>query len=89
MPTLQRLKASGFVLPKFIVFTLQFVVLGLAAAFVAVWLRPELLPALSNTAAPSPASFADAVNRTAPSVVSIYTRTLVTEPGRDGVWARA
>jgi S1-C subfamily serine protease len=49
-------------------------------AFVAVWLRPELLPALQNPAAPSTASYAEAVNQTAPSVVSVYTRTLVTEP---------
>ena len=69
-------------LGKFILFTLQFVVIGLAAAFIAVWVRPELLPALQSTpaAAPAPASFADAVNRTAPAVVSVYTRTLVTEP---------
>ncbi|MFP4207784.1 MAG: S1C family serine protease [Wenzhouxiangella sp.] len=65
---------------RFIVFTLQFVVLGLALAFVAVWLRPELLPALQDRQAGQTRSFADAVNRTAPSVVSVYTRTLVTEP---------
>lgn len=68
-------------MPKFLLFTLQFVVLGLAAAFVAVWLRPELLPALRHAPGPqASSSFADAVNRTAPSVVSVYTRTLVTEP---------
>lgn len=57
-------------------------VVGLAAAFIAVWLRPDLLPALQPPPAanPSPQSFADAVNRTAPTVVSVYTRTLVTEP---------
>ncbi len=65
-----------------LLFALQFVVVGLAAAFIAVWLRPDLLPALSPDPAPalSPSSFADAVNRTAPAVVSVYTRTLVTEP---------
>ncbi len=56
--------------------------IGLAIAFIAVWLRPDLLPALrpQPASAPTPHSFADAVNRTAPAVVSVYTRTLVTEP---------
>jgi S1-C subfamily serine protease len=60
---------------------LQAVVLGLAAAFVVVWFRPELLP-LERAPAPEGTvrSYADAVNRTAPSVVSIYTRTMVSEP---------
>ena len=67
---------------RILLFALQFVVIGLAAAFIAVWLRPGLLPALQSAppAQPSPHSFADAVNRTAPTVVSVYTRTLVTEP---------
>ncbi len=57
-------------------------ILGLAAAFVAVWIRPDLLPALRLPSPPegTTASYADAVNRTAPTVVSVYTRTLVTEP---------
>ncbi|TVS13006.1 MAG: PDZ domain-containing protein [Wenzhouxiangella sp.] len=67
---------------RFLLFALQFVILGLAAAFVAVWIRPDLLPALRLPAEPpqQPATYADAVNRTAPAVVSVYTRTLVTEP---------
>lgn len=67
---------------RFILFALQFVIAGLAAAFVLVWIRPDLLPALQSepAAAISTQSFADAVNRTAPTVVSVYTRTLVTEP---------
>ncbi len=64
-------------------FIFQFAVLGLAVAFVVVWFQPQLLPALERPAAPTPTSFAEAVNRTAPSVVSIYTRTLVTQhPGQ-------
>jgi len=72
----------------------RFVVLGLAAAFIIVWLRPHWLPAMSNassTASPAavgntvsaPFSYADAVNLTAPAVVSIYTNTTVrnTLPG--------
>ncbi|MBB6086566.1 S1C family serine protease [Wenzhouxiangella marina] len=66
---------------KIFQFIAQFIVLGLAVAFVAVYLRPDLLPALEPAAAPSaPHSYANAVNATAPSVVSIYTRTLVTQP---------
>ncbi|MDA3934596.1 MAG: trypsin-like peptidase domain-containing protein [Gammaproteobacteria bacterium] len=71
----------------------RFVVLGLAAAFIIVWLRPQLLPAMSShpqaavtqqgEQAPaanhqgSTFSYADAVNLTAPAVVSIYTNTMV------------
>ncbi len=77
------------------------VVAGLAIAFVAVWLRPELLPALRANAVSQQQvsddlatdtgnlnrsnsgqdnyvrSYADAVNRSAPAVVSIYTNTVV------------
>ncbi|MCA1779500.1 MAG: trypsin-like peptidase domain-containing protein [Xanthomonadaceae bacterium] len=61
--------------------SLQAIVFGLALAFVMVWFRPTLLP----IGQPEPKranvlSYADAVSHTAPSVVSIYTRTLVSEP---------
>lgn len=65
-------------------FVSKFIVVGLAAAFVVVWFRPELLPAFERLQNAPPThsitSYSDAVNRTAPSVVSIYTRTLVSEP---------
>ncbi|MFO7763909.1 MAG: trypsin-like peptidase domain-containing protein [Wenzhouxiangellaceae bacterium] len=62
-------------------FLLQATVLGLAIAFVLVWFRPELLPLETDDGGfPATGSYADAVNRTAPSVVSIYTRTMVSEP---------
>ncbi len=62
-------------------FTFQSIVLGLAVAFVMVFLRPDLLPALrTDNQAAAPTSYADAVNLAAPSVVSIYTRTLVAQP---------
>jgi len=64
---------------RIIHFAVQFVVVGLAAAFVLVWLWPELLPAGRNQAADPAFTYADAVNKTAPSVVSVYTRTMVTE----------
>jgi len=61
---------------RFLTFVTRFVILGLALAFVVVWLRPELLPKQPTTPIQSHAS---AVNRAAPAVVSIYTRTLVQE----------
>jgi serine peptidase DegS len=58
-------------------FLTQAVVGGLAAAFVIVVLRPDLLVAPGAAPAPAPgarpASYADAVARSAPAVVSIYT----------------
>lgn len=64
---------------RIIHFAIRFMVIGLAVAFLLVWMRPQLLPAWQAPAEVA-TSYADAVNRTAPSVVSIYTRTMVTEP---------
>ena len=53
---------------------------GLAAAFVVVLLRPQLLPALESgrtTIPGQPASYADAVDISAPAVANVYTRRLV------------
>ena len=64
-------------------FLAQVLIAGLAVAFVLVWFKPELLPTTQTAqtySAPIVQSYADAVNRTAPSIVSIYTRTLVSEP---------
>ena len=61
---------------RLISFITRFVILGLALAFVVVWLRPELL---NRDTQASPAGYAMAVNRAAPAVVSVYTRTLVQE----------
>jgi serine peptidase DegS len=73
-------------LTRFFQFSLQFIVLGLAIAFVLVYFRPQLLPALDPVTVPvAPASYADAVNQAAPSVVSIYTRTLVSQPASTGI----
>ncbi|MDZ7789358.1 MAG: trypsin-like peptidase domain-containing protein [Xanthomonadales bacterium] len=65
---------------RIIHFAVQFVVIGLAVAFILVWIWPQLLPASHQNPAEPVSSYADAVNRTAPSVVSVYTRTMVTEP---------
>ncbi|MGD9842952.1 MAG: S1C family serine protease [Steroidobacteraceae bacterium] len=66
-------------------FILTWVMVGLAAAFVAVLLRPQWLglspvsSADTTTTMSAPASFADAVARAAPAVVNIFTARLVTE----------
>lgn len=63
-------------------FMLRSVIAGLALAFVILYLWPNISARLSAqepvvTATPAaPVSYADAVDRTAPSVVSIYTRTV-------------
>ena len=55
-------------------FVAKAVIAGLALAFVAVLLRPSLLtgPASPRPAAVQPASYADAVEASAPAVVNIY-----------------
>lgn len=69
--------------PRLLHLIARSIVLGLAAAFVVVWFRPDMLPALNHS---PPAggnqveSYADAVNRAARSVVSIYTMKIVHEP---------
>ena len=63
-------------------YLLQAIVAGLAIAFLVVYLFPSLAQRVSPTnngygsSAPAPASYAEAVNRTAPAVVSLYTRTI-------------
>jgi len=63
-------------------FLLRSVVAGLALAFVIMYLWPAVSTKfapqtpLAISMSPAPVSYADAVDRTAPSVVSIYTRTL-------------
>lgn len=58
-------------------------VVGLAAAFVVVLIRPQLLPAVDpgRAIAVPPASYADAVDIAGPSVVNVYTRRLVSDSG--------
>ena len=60
-----------------LLFVLQSIVVGLAVAFVVVLLRPDLLPALGMTRNLAPASYADAVNISAPAVANVYTKRLV------------
>jgi len=63
-------------------FLLRSVIAGLALAFILLYLKPSIgdrfstrLPAVATVPA-APESYADAVDRTAPSVVSIYTKTV-------------
>ena len=60
-----------------LLFLVQSIVAGLAVAFVVVLIRPDLLPSIGPTADQPPASYADAVDVSAPSVVTVITRRLV------------
>lgn len=63
-----------------LIFLMQSIVVGLAVAFVVVLLRPEMLPILRDISANGsgkPASYADAVEISAPAVANVYTRRLV------------
>jgi serine peptidase DegS len=70
-----------------LIFLIQSVVVGLAAAFVVVLFRPQLLPAIDvdrNGTSGQPASYADAVEIAAPSVANVYTRRLVSDSSAGG-----
>jgi serine peptidase DegS len=67
-------------------FTIRAIIAGLALAFVLVYLWPSLAERVARvdqpsgvTTAPAPTSYANAVDRTAPAVVSIYTRWIDTQ----------
>ena len=66
-----------------LVFFLQSIVVGLAVAFLIVLLRPDLMPGIAG-AGNQPASFADAVDRSAGSVANIYTKRLVQDDDAPG-----
>ncbi len=71
------------VLNKILAFLAQAIIAGLALAFVIVYLWPALMksrdesPENGSIQRSAPSSYADAVNRAAPAVVSIYTRAYV------------
>lgn len=80
-------------LTEIIGFFFQALVLGLAIAFVVIYLWPNLAnrgagngdsqqvaPAQASPGPSAPASYAEAVNRAAPAVVSIYTTMLDPQP---------
>ena len=68
-----------------LIFLVQSIIVGLAAAFIVVLVRPQLLPAIgpaNGGLVGQPASYADAVDIAAPSVANVYTRRFVA--GTDG-----
>ena len=70
-----------------LIFLVQSVVVGLAAAFVVVLVQPQLLPAIDmgrSTNAGQPASYADAVDIAAPSVANVYVRRVLENDSPDG-----
>jgi serine protease DegS len=74
-----------------LIFLVQSIVVGLAVAFVVVLVRPQLLPALESgrtTISGRPASYADAVDISAPAVANVYTRRLVPASDAPGASAR-
>ena len=74
-----------------LIFLVQSIVVGLAAAFIVVLVRPQLLPALESSRSAiggRPASYADAVDISAPAVANVYTRRLVAASNAPGASAR-
>ena len=74
-------------LKPILIFLIQSVVVGLAAAFVVVLVRPQLLPAIdigAGIVTGQPASYADAVDIAAPAVANVYTRRLMPNTGPGG-----
>lgn len=71
-------------LKSVLVFLIQSVIVGLAAAFLLVLARPEWLPSLRPGTATGPESWPGAVKASAPAVANIYTARLVrTGPTRN------
>jgi serine peptidase DegS len=63
-----------------LIFLFQSIVVGLAVAFLVVLLQPQLLPVFDgkpSNGTSRPASYADAVDISAPAVANVYTRRLV------------
>lgn len=74
---------------KVATFFAQSVVVGLALAFVAVLIQPELIGRAPPAPASGPTSYAQAVGASAPAVANIYTeRTLNTSGNLPGVTVR-
>jgi len=60
-----------------LLFVLQSIVVGLAVAFLVVLVRPDLMPVVGTRGSGAPASYADAVDISAPAVANVYTKRLV------------
>lgn len=80
MGTCYDLILKGILLAGFksaLLFILQSIVVGLAVAFLVVLVRPDLLPTIANNGNGAVASYADAVDISAPAVANVYTKRLV------------
>jgi len=60
-------------------FVLRWATVGLAIAFLIVWLRPGVLNSTNESTPTSPRSYSPAVGAAGPSVVNIYANRIVTE----------
>ena len=60
-----------------LIFLLQSVIVGLAVAFLVVLIRPQWLPVNASNGSGQPASYANAVDISAPAVANVYTKRLV------------
>jgi len=60
-----------------LIFLLQSVIVGLAVAFLVVLIRPQWLPVNDENNSGQPATYANAVDISAPAVANVYTRRLV------------
>ncbi len=60
-----------------LLFLLQSVIVGLAVAFLVVLFRPQWLPVNAGNGSGQPASYANAVDISAPAVANVYTKRLV------------
>ena len=59
-----------------LIFLLQSVIVGLAVAFLGVLLQPQWLPVNAGDGSGQPASYANAVDISAPAVANVYTKRL-------------
>ena len=69
---MKRLKSA-------LVFLLQSIVVGLAVAFLVVLVRPDLMPLIARDSDSGPATYADAIDRSAASVANVYIKRLVAD----------
>ncbi len=60
-----------------LIYLLQSVIVGLAVAFLVVLIRPQWLPVNAGNGSGPPASYANAIDISAPAVANVYTKRLV------------
>ncbi len=60
-----------------LIFLFQSIIVGLAVAFLVVLIRPQWLPINAGMRSSQPASYANAIDISAPAVANVYTKRLV------------